>query len=61
MAMYGHTYIIYTAINDIFIEVFGHKVYLSMECVTLCVRIYGYKPQKSQSGKEDTFSTKYWS
>ena len=38
MQKYGHTHIytVYIVFNGIFIEVFGHKFYLSMECVTFC-------------------------
>jgi len=41
-----HIYTVYIVFNNIFLEAFGHKFYVSMEFVTLCVTILGYNQQK---------------
>jgi hypothetical protein len=41
-----HIRAIYILINNNFIEVSGHKFYLSMECVNLCVIPYMHNRQK---------------
>ena len=46
MQKYAHIHTVYIALNNIFIEIFEHKFYLNMDCVTLCVRIHGYNPPK---------------
>jgi hypothetical protein len=56
-------YTVYRVFNNIFIEVFGHKCYLSMDCVTLCVKIQGNNLTKNYNlgKKKYTFPTNSWS
>ena len=52
----AHIYTVYIVFNNIVIEVFGHKFYVSMECVTLCVTIHGYYPQNNNLEKKKHIS-----
>jgi hypothetical protein len=59
--VWTHIYTVYIVFNNIFLEAFEHKFYLSMDCVALCVTIHGYNQQNNNLGKKKhTFPTKYF-
>jgi len=55
-----HIYTTYIVFNNIFINIFGDKLYFSMECETVCVTIHGYNtlpPKKNWKKRNTCFYT----
>jgi len=55
-AVRKHIYTMYTVFNSTFIDIFGNKLYFSMECETVCVTKHGYNtlPHPQKTGKKET-------